>query len=95
MLQELPILQKAILHSAADCVKVGGILVYSTCTTEPEENQAVVESFLHDRQDFVLQKTSSFLPALGHDADMVQLWPHIDHVDGFFIARLTRVNIGD
>lgn len=95
MLKELPVLQRAILHSAADCVKVGGTLVYSTCTTEPEENQAVIESFLQDRQDFVLQKTSSFLPALGYDADMVQLWPHIDHVDGFFIARLMRVKIGD
>jgi len=95
MLEELPILQKAILHSAADCVKVGGVLVYSTCTTEPEENQAVVESFLQDRQDFELQKTGSFLPALGSNADMVQLWPHIDHVDGFFITRLKRVNIGE
>lgn len=95
MLKELPILQKAILHSAADCVKVGGVLVYSTCTTEPEENQAVVESFLRDRQDFVLQKTGSFLSVPGHEADMLQLWPHTDHVDGFFIARLTRVKIGE
>jgi len=95
MLAELPILQKKILNSAADCVKVGGILVYSTCTTEPEENQEVVESFLQCRKDFVLQQTSSFILTIGHDADMVQLWPHIDHVDGFFIARLQRVNIGE
>jgi len=95
MLKELPLLQKDILHSAADCVKVDGILVYSTCTTEPEENQEVVNSFLQDRKDFVLQQTSSFLPAPGHDGTMVQLWPHIDHVDGFFIARLQRVKIGE
>lgn len=91
MLKELPKLQRAILYSAADCVKVGGVLVYSTCTTEPEENQAVVESFLRCRPEFALEKTSDFLPITGHDADMVQLWPHVDHVDGFFIARLTRV----
>ena len=95
MLKELPILQKAILHSAADCVKVDGILVYSTCTTEPEENQEVVRDFLNDRKDFVLQQTGSFLPAHGHDDEMVQLWPHIDGVDGFFIARFKRVNIGE
>ena len=95
MLKELPLLQKAILHSAADCVKENGILVYSTCTTEPEENQAVVESFLEERKDFVLEQTSSFLPPLGHDGTMVQLWPHIDHVDGFFIARLQRVKTGE
>lgn len=91
MLTELPELQKAILHSAADCVKVGGVLVYSTCTTEPEENQAVVESFLQDRSEFKLENTGSFLPVSGHNADMVQLWPHVDNVDGFFIARLMRV----
>lgn len=91
MLTDLPKLQRAILYSAADCVKVGGVLVYSTCTTEPEENQAVVESFLRSRPEFILEKTSEFLPVSGHDAQMVQLWPHVDHVDGFFIARLTRV----
>lgn len=91
MLQELPKLQREILHSAADCVKVGGVLVYSTCTTEPEENQAVVESFMQDRPEFVLQKAGEFLPVSGHEVDMVQLWPHVDQVDGFFIARLTRV----
>ncbi len=91
MLRDLPELQSAILHSAADCVKVGGVVVYSTCTTEPEENQAVVEKFLQDRPEFTLEKTGSFLPVSGHDVDMVQLWPHIDQVDGFFIARLLRV----
>ena len=91
MLKELPRLQRTILHSAADCVKVGGVLVYSTCTTEREENQAVVESFLRSRPEFVLEQTGKFLPVAGHDDEMVQLWPHVDHVDGFFIARLTRV----
>ncbi|MBP2646348.1 MAG: rsmB, partial [Firmicutes bacterium] len=48
MLLELPKLQSAILTSAAACVKPGGVLVYSTCTTEPEENQQVVEAFLQN-----------------------------------------------
>jgi len=91
MLRELPILQQEILHSAAECVKVGGILVYSTCTTEPEENQQVVEKFLQDRPNFVLEKTSSFIPTPVDDAKMIQLWPHVDQVDGFFIARMIRM----
>jgi 16S rRNA (cytosine967-C5)-methyltransferase len=91
MFQELPMLQKAILKSAAECVKVGGILVYSTCTTEPEENQKVVEDFLQENQDFVLEHTGQFFPVKGCEGDMIQLWPHIDHVDGFFISRLVRV----
>ncbi|HEY3425229.1 MAG TPA: 16S rRNA (cytosine(967)-C(5))-methyltransferase RsmB [Negativicutes bacterium] len=89
MLAELPILQTAILHSAADCVKAGGILVYSTCTTEPEENQAIVQGFLTDRPDFSLQVAGAYLPVKSADT-MVQLWPHIDHVDGFFISRMIR-----
>lgn len=91
MLRELPILQKAILRSAAECVKLGGILVYSTCTTEPEENQEVVESFLQDNQNFSLQHAGEFFPVSRYEADMVQLWPHLDDVDGFFISRLVRV----
>jgi len=91
MLRELPILQQEILRSAAECVKVGGILVYSTCTTEPEENQQVVEKFLQDRPNFALEKTSSFIPTPVDDAKMIQLWPHVDQVDGFFIARMIRM----
>jgi 16S rRNA (cytosine967-C5)-methyltransferase len=91
MFQELPILQKAILKSAAECVKLGGILVYSTCTTEPEENQNVVKEFLQANQDFTLECAGEFFPVKRHGADMVQLWPHLDNVDGFFISRLVRV----
>lgn len=91
MFKELPVLQKAILKSAAECVKVGGILVYSTCTTEPEENHSVVNDFLEENQDFALEHAGQFFPVEKIEAEMVQLWPHIDYVDGFFISRLVRV----
>ncbi|MCE5286649.1 MAG: 16S rRNA (cytosine(967)-C(5))-methyltransferase RsmB [Pelosinus sp.] len=90
LLTKLPLLQKSILHSAANCVKPGGILVYSTCTTEPEENQAVVNEFLTKRPDFILECAGDYLPEKRTEK-MVQLWPHIDHVDGFFITRMRRV----
>ena len=91
MFKDLPVLQKAILKSAAACVKIGGTLVYSTCTTEPEENQDIIDSFLLDNQDFTLQHAGQFFPSEEHKGEMVQLWPHIDQVDGFFISRLLRV----
>ncbi|AIF51935.1 16S rRNA (cytosine(967)-C(5))-methyltransferase RsmB [Pelosinus sp. UFO1] len=91
MFKDLPVLQKAILKSAAECVKIGGTLVYSTCTTEPEENQDIIDSFLLDNQDFTLQHAGQFFPSEEHKGEMVQLWPHIDQVDGFFISRLLRV----
>lgn len=91
-LQELPILQNRILNSAADCVKPGGILVYSTCTIGPEENDEVVKNFLAQRKDFSLDNTGSYLPQPRED-NTVQLWPHTDGVDGFYIARMCRKSL--
>lgn len=89
LLRELPKLQNSILHSAANSVKPGGILVYSTCTTEPEENQDVVTAFLKERPDFILESAGDYF-LKKRPEKMVQLWPHIDYVDGFFIVRMRR-----
>ena len=88
----LPALQLAILQSAAEAVKPGGVLVYSTCTIEPEENQAVVKAFLDGAPGFCMEQTGSFLPTAGtHSRDtLVQLLPQRDGTDGFFIARMQR-----
>lgn len=88
-LQDLPKLQLAILSGAASCLKPGGILVYSTCTTEPEENEMVIRKFLSTRPDFSLESAGKRLP-FPRQEDFVQLWPHLDFVDGFFIARLVK-----
>jgi 16S rRNA (cytosine967-C5)-methyltransferase len=68
--------QKQILSRAADAVKPGGRLVYSTCSVEREENEEVIEEFLA-RENF-------------HLLDTVRTWPHRQHCDGFFIASLER-----
>jgi len=91
MLRDLPVLQLAILQSAAECVKPGGILVYSTCTTEPQENEQVVEAFLRCHPEFILDPVGPHLPVKRNDL-MLQLWPHLDGVDGFFISRMIRVD---
>lgn len=90
LLQELPVLQREILQSAAGCVKPGGILVYSTCTMAREENEEVVEGFLAKHPEFILEKTGAFLPTNKREDDMVQLCPQRDGTDGFFIARMCR-----
>lgn len=69
----LPRKQLAILSASAQYVKVGGTLVYSTCTVNPYENQRVVEDFVRKNSRFVIK-------------EMVQLLPNKDGTDGFFIC---------
>ena len=76
-------LQKEILVSASDAVAPGGTLIYTTCTTEPEENEQVVENFLGSRPDFRIdsdQETPAVLAIL----------PDSSGTDGAFGTRLRR-----
>jgi 16S rRNA (cytosine967-C5)-methyltransferase len=54
--------QRTLLLRAADHVKPGGRLIYSTCSSEPEENEEVVASFLRDREDYAQERTHQTLP---------------------------------
>ena len=90
LLKELPVLQKEILQSASEAVKPGGVLVYSTCTIDREENSQVVDDFLKNNPDFALEATGKYLPTKKRDESMVQLYPQRDGTDGFFIARMKR-----
>ena len=89
-IKKLPTLQSELLESAARAVKPSGILVYSTCTIEPAENEEVVRSFLRLHSGFSLEATGTYLPLKRSVADMVQFYPHRDKIDGFFIARMRR-----
>ena len=90
-LRSLPVLQRQILESAAMTVKPGGIMVYSTCTMEPEENTVVVEEFLHMHPEFICEDAGAFLPGKKSSERMLQLMPSADGPDGFFIARMRRL----
>lgn len=90
----LVVTQNALLDSAAPHVKPGGVMVYSTCTISPEENQGVIHAFLARHPEFQLGDLRPCLPADWHadleSPGMIQLLPHKHGVDGFFIAKLVR-----
>lgn len=90
--KELVELQRELLSSAANCVKPGGVLVYSTCSIEPEENIEQIRDFLKKHQDFYLSDLDPYLPAVLQssieDKGMLQLYPGM--TDGFFICRMER-----
>lgn len=79
-------LQSQLLQNASQYVKKGGVLVYSTCSIDPDENQGVVRKFLSTHPDFKLTDT----PWSDEDG-LVRLYPNIHHTDGFFIAKMVRV----
>jgi 16S rRNA (cytosine967-C5)-methyltransferase len=88
-LRELPGVQARLLARGASLVRPGGVLVYSTCTTEPEENEEVVEAFLEGRPEFRTEPARDLLPAAVADR-YVRTWPHRHDCDGSFAARLRR-----
>lgn len=87
-------LQQQILSKAAEYVKPGGVLLYSTCTINKSENIKVVEAFLKSREDFYMEDLGQFLPlnleAHTKDKGYIEIFPNIHGIDGFFIARLRR-----
>ena len=63
-IKELIILQDKIIENAASYVKKGGVLLYSTCTINPEENDDRIEKLLKNRDDFKLIKKRHFLQGI-------------------------------
>jgi 16S rRNA (cytosine967-C5)-methyltransferase len=91
--------QATILAAGAHAVRPGGVLVYSTCTISPIENERPIADFLDSHADFRLDDLASELPslALAGAAEkgaippgLLLTLPHRDHTAGFFVARLRR-----
>lgn len=84
-------LQERLLENAAKLVKPNGILVYSTCTTEPEENEQMVQSFLHKHPEFIVDDASKFVnKSVVTPEGYVTTLPHRHHLDGSFAVRFIK-----
>lgn len=96
-------LQKQLIARGFDLLKPGGVMVYSTCTLAPEENEEVVDSLLAARPDAKLENLS--LPGLRLSPAILEwkgkkfseeagkaarVWPHHNDTDGFFLAKVRK-----
>ena len=75
-MEELIRRQRKILSSASQYIKKGGILLYSTCTVNPDENEKQIRQFLDSNPEFEILDEKQFLPTMG--------------IDGFYVAKLLK-----
>ena len=87
-IESLPALQYEILKSSAQYLKDGGVLLYSTCTVNPKENEDVVKRFLKENEGYTSQDFN--LSGLKSENGRLTLYTHIHNTDGFFIALIKK-----
>ena len=76
-IKDLPNIQYKILNTAKLYVKKGGVLVYSTCTTLPQENKDIIDKFLKENNDFEIVSQKQYLQ-------------DNEGIDGFYVAKMVR-----
>ncbi len=87
---KLPEIQYSILKASVGYLKKGGVLVYSTCSLNPAENEEIINRFLSENADFESVKVLPEITRYGEDTDYLTLMPHIHNSDGFFVSAVRR-----
>ena len=88
-IKNLPAVQSAILNNVSRYVKPGGVLVYSTCTVLPQENEKVTDAFLKEKPEF--EKEEFYLPEISESVPGdITLLPTTHGTDGFYICKMRR-----
>jgi len=93
LIDELHKIQLAILAQTAKYLKKGGVLLYATCTISKRENEDTVTEFLRTHTEFTLSPLAPFLPESLREREqngMLQLFPHLDGTEGFFLSRMVK-----
>lgn len=87
---QLTDLQYAIIENCSKYVKSGGELIYSTCTVFKEENDFIIEKFLNNHKEFLLENIDSPLNCLKTDYGL-QFLPQLSYGVGFFVCKLKKL----
>jgi tRNA (cytosine49-C5)-methyltransferase len=102
MIRRLAGTQKILLDTAYNCLKSGGVMVYSTCSNEPEENEAIVTNFLESHDDCELleinipiKRSLSIEEFEGNKyhkdiQKALRIWPQDNDTEGFFVAKIKK-----
>ncbi len=88
---KLPDLQYSILCISSQYLKTGGLLIYSTCSLNKDENENIIEKFLAEHDNFESVRVLPELKRHSHDTDYITLMPHLHSCDGFFIAGIRKI----
>ena len=89
-LERLAGVQTELLDHAAELVAAGGVLIYATCSLEPEENAAQVNRFLMRHPAFQREPAATVPPALLSEEGDLTMLPQRHGTDGAYAARLRR-----
>lgn len=90
--KNLPEIQYKILSVSSKYVKKNGVLIYSTCSLNPKENEEVTKRFLKDNNDFVSIRVLDELRRYDENTDYITLMPYLHNCDGFFVAGFKKIS---
>lgn len=103
MVKRLAVMQSKMLDTAFRLLKKGGTMVYSTCSNEPDEDEAVISAFLDRHEDAKLEpvvlnikkgKTITGFEEKTYRDDVkntLRLWPQDNDTEGFFVAKIVKI----
>jgi 16S rRNA (cytosine967-C5)-methyltransferase len=95
-IERLSAIQSDILYRVAPLLKKGGLLIYSTCTVDKQENETVVKQFLADHSNYQMDETffneipDDLKSSPGISVQGIQIFPQTNDTDGFFLTRLIK-----
>ena len=82
-------LQRKILWAASNYIKPGGVIIYSTCSVEPDENLMVIDAFLKSHSKFSIESAKKYIPEEYVDKNgSMSTYPPDHKIDGGYAVRL-------